>query len=160
MTVVTIEKKICLESKYLDSKIHNHLLFKLQLLLSSECTKDTGHIINVTKIINIISHEIDRANCSNVFFLRFEAEALKPDTGMVLTGDVCMVYKDGIFLEVLKGRQKMLVPKLYLKEYTFDESVPCYRNGDDIIKAGDVISAMVTASQYNNKTFSCFGSIV
>ena len=92
--------------------------------------------------------------------MRFEAEALKPDTGMVLTGDVCMVYKDGIFLEVLKGRQKMLVPKLYLKEYTFDESVPCYRNGDDIIKAGDVISAMVTASQYNNNTFSCFRSIV
>lgn len=158
---VTMEKKICLESRYLDHNIRDHLLSKLQQTLSTDCTKDIGHIIGVTKLVNILHHEIDRANGANVFTVSFEAETLKPDPGTTLSGTVCMIYKDGVFIDVLVGRQKMLIPKIYLKTYTFDETVPCYTNDEGkSINMGDILMANVTASQYNNKTFSCFGSIV
>ena len=157
MTVITIEKKICLDSKFLDWNFKHHLLNKLQQLLVSNCSKDYGHIIKVINITEIVNHEIDRANCSNIFTVKFEVEILKPGVGAIMSGNVCMIYKDGIFIEVLKGRQKMLIPKLYLKDYTFDESIPCYTKQEKVIKEGDIISAKVTACQYNNKTFSCFG---
>jgi DNA-directed RNA polymerase subunit E'/Rpb7 len=159
MTVIVI-KTICLESKYLTKNINVHLLNKIQQSLSLYCSKDIGHVINVIKIIDILNHEIDRANGANIFSIQFEAEALKPEPGLILSGTVCMIYKDGIFIEVLKDRQKMLIPTIYLKEYVFDESVPSYNNNGNIIQKGDTLTAKVTASQYNNKTFSCFGSIV
>jgi len=160
MTVITIEKSICLESKFLDKNFKHHLLTKLQQLLFSNCSKDYGHIIKVLNITEIVNHEIDRANCSNIFTVKFEVEILKPDVGTIMSGNVCMVYKDGIFIEVLKGRQKMLIPKLYLKDYIFDENILCYTKGEKSIKEEDFISAKVTACQYNNNTFSCFGYIM
>ena len=158
MTVV-IEKKISLESKYLNSNIKKHIFDTTKQLLFSNCSKEHGHIIDVIKLVEIMDHEIDRANCSNIFTVKIEIENIKPEVGAVMTGNVCMLYKDGIFIEIIKGKQKMLIPKLYLKDYTFNDTIPCYE-GEKTIKEGDTISAKITACQYNNKTFNCFGSIV
>ena len=160
MTTATMQKRVCLESKYLDSRIRDHLLSKLQTAVISDCTQEYGHILGVKRIVAIISHEIDRANSDNVFTVKFEADTLKPDKGTVLNGIVCMVYKDGIFITV-QGRQKMLIPRMYLKEYEFDEGLQCYRSleGGNTISDGDEVEAVVTASQYSKNTFSCFGSL-
>jgi DNA-directed RNA polymerase subunit E'/Rpb7 len=161
MNTVIIDKRICLESKYLNSKINDHIFDKLQIVVSSECTKEHGHIIKVNKVIAIISHEIDRANSENVFTVQFEADTLKPEKNTIMTGKVCMVYKDGIFITVM-NRQKMLIPRMYLNDYNFDEVNECYRfkNDDTItISEGDDAEAVVTASQYSKNNFSCFGSL-
>ena len=160
MTTATMQKRVCLESKFLDSSIRDHLLSKLQRVVATECTQEYGHILGVRRIVDILSHEIDRANSDNVFTVRFEADTLKPEKGTVLNGTVCMVYKDGIFITV-HGRQKMLIPRMYLKEYEFDEALQCYRSLEEstTISEGDEVEAVVTAAQYSKNTFSCFGSL-
>ena len=160
MTKVTIEKRVHLESKFLDCDIVNHLFQKLQRITSQECSKKYGYILDIDDNIEIISQEISRANTDNIFFVRFQAEILKPVAGDRMLGTVCMVYKDGIFI-IIKNKQKMLIPKIFLKEYTFNELEGFYMNdiGSKLIKEGDEIGAIVTAAQYNKNNFSCFGSL-
>jgi len=160
MTKVTIEKRVHLESKFLDCDIVKHLLLKLQNLTSQECTKKYGYILDIDSNIEIVSHEISRANTVNVFLVSFQAEILKPVAGDRMVGTVCMVYKDGIFI-IIKNKQKMLIPNIFLKEYIFNEVEGFYINdiGSKLIKEGDEIEAIVTAAQYNKNNFSCFGSL-
>ena len=81
-----IEKRIVLESKLLDKNYKSHLLSKLKSTMISDCTEEYGHIIDIIKIIDIISHKIDRTNSDNIFNVRFEAETLKPIPGKIMEG--------------------------------------------------------------------------
>jgi DNA-directed RNA polymerase subunit E'/Rpb7 len=148
-----IKKRVYLDPRYLDEKIMDHLLQRIIELYVGECTKEYGHILSVKKIIEILHNE------DTIFTLLFEAETLKPDVGNVLEGTVCMLYKDGIFTQVSE-KQKMLIPNLSIKGYTYDETFQTYSNGKNKIKEGDKIKAVVTASQYNKKNFSCIGCLV
>ena len=159
MPLTIIERRICLESKFLDQNIVSNLLSKIQSSTTLECTKDYGYILDVTRIVKILTHEICRANTDNVFTVQFEAHTLKPEPGESMTGKVCMVYKDGIFITVC-DKQKILIPKINLKDYIFDESVPCYKNSEgSCIKDGDEITTIITAVQYQKKNYSCFGTL-
>lgn len=160
MTKVTIEKRIHLESRFLDCDVFKHLFLKLKHITSKECSKKHGYILDIDDKIDIISQEISRANTDNIFVVRFQAEILKPMEGDRMVGIVCMLYKDGIFI-IIKNRQKMLIPQIFLKEYTFNEAEGFYINdiGSKLIKEGDEIEAIVTATQYNKNNFSCFGSL-
>jgi DNA-directed RNA polymerase subunit E'/Rpb7 len=160
MEKIFIEKRICLHSKYLDQDIQKNIFLKLEELTNNECTKEDGYIININKDIDILDHKIGRANTDNIFTIKFEATILKPKEGLKVTGIVCMVYKDGIFINIL-DRQKMLIPKAKLQDYNFDENKKQYTDKNkNIIKLGQKIEAIMTGVVYNNKTFSCFGSIV
>jgi DNA-directed RNA polymerase subunit E'/Rpb7 len=86
-----IEKRVVLESKYLNNNYKTHLLTKIKSNITSECTEDYGHIIDIIKIIDIISHKIDRTNSDNIFNIRFEAKTLKPTPGKIMEGVVCMI---------------------------------------------------------------------
>lgn len=159
MPLTIIERRICLESKFLDQNIIAHLLSKIQSSTTTDCIKDYGYILDVKRIVKILTHEICRANTDNVFTVQFEAQTLRPEINSIMTGKVCMVYKDGIFITVC-DKQKILIPKINLKEYTFDESVPCYKNSEGhIIKNGDEITVVIIAVQYSKKNYSCFGSL-
>ena len=159
MNTINIEKRICLHSKYLDSNIKKHLLNKLKELSEGSCSKDHGYIINIKQIIDIIDHEIGRSNTDNIFNIKFEADVLKPEPNCELSGKVCMIYKDGIFINIM-DKQKMLIPKNNLQDYTYDENQKIYYNDDKTIKVGDEITGIVTATRYINENYSCFGSIV
>ena len=154
-----IEKRIVLESNLLNSNYMSHLLTKLKTTMIYECTEEHGHIIDVIKILNIISHKIDRTNSDNIFNIRFEAETLKPTPGKIMEGNVCMIYKDGIFISIM-GRQKMLIPNTLLKGYKFDDTIPSYSDGMNTIMIGNIVKAKVTAVKYNKQNFSCFGFLV
>lgn len=153
MTIVTIKRRVYLKPQYLDQNIMKHLLTTLKNNVIGECTKEYGHILSVERIVEIV----DNQDC--IFTILFEANTLKPEAGKKLTGVVCMIYKDGIFINV-KEKQKMLIPALTLKEYRFDYVSRTYINGTKRIEEGDIVDALVTAARYNNKNFSCFGSIV
>ena len=154
-----IEKRVVLESKFLDSNYKSHLLSKLKSNITLECTEEYGHIIDIIKIIDIISHKIDRTNSDNIFNVRFEAETIKPIPGKIMEGTVCMIYKDGIFISIM-DRQKMLIPSTLLKGYRFDDTIPSYSDGMNTIMMDNIVKAKVTAVKYNKQNFSCFGSLV
>jgi DNA-directed RNA polymerase subunit E'/Rpb7 len=97
-------------------------------------------------------------NQDTIFTVNFEAKTLKPEAGVKMTGVVCMVYKDGIFINI-DNKQKMLIPALTIKEYKFDNTSNSYINGTKEIKVGDIVESLVTASKFCNKNFSCVGSL-
>jgi DNA-directed RNA polymerase subunit E'/Rpb7 len=148
-----IKKRVYLDPQYLDENIMNHLLKKINELYVGECSKEYGHILSIIQILKIIDNE------DTIFTVLIEAETLKPDVGIILEGTVCMLFKDGIFTQISE-KQKMLIPNLTIKGYTYDETSQTYSNGKKKIKEGDKIQAVVTASQYNKKNFSCIGCLV
>jgi DNA-directed RNA polymerase subunit E'/Rpb7 len=158
MDNITITRRICINSRYLDQNIHAHLLQELSSLTQNECGKEHGHIISVNKIIRIIDHKIGRANADNVFAIEFNAVALNPKVGAEVVGRVCMVYKDGIFINIM-DKQKMLIPATSLMNYEFDELTDSYKGSESSIKVNDELEAVITASQYRNGCFSCYGAL-
>ena len=152
MTVI-ITKRVYLEPQFLDQNIMTHLLNKITDLSVGECTKENGHILSVIRIVEILGNE------DTIFTVRFEANTLKPNIGDILEGTVCMLYRDGIFTQVI-DRQKMLIPALSIKGYKYDDVEQIYSNGNNKIREGDKIKAIVTASQYSKQSFSCIGCLV
>lgn len=150
---VTITRRIYLEPEFLDENLMEHLLAKIVKVTDKECTKDHGHILSINRLVKVINNE------DTIFTVEFEAETLKPTVGDKLFGNVCMLYKDGIFVQVSE-KQKMLIPSLSIKEYVYDEITHTYSNGKRKIKEGDKIHTVVTASQYNKQNFSCIGCLV
>lgn len=148
-----IEKRLYLEPKYLDSNFHEHLLQKLRDTIVGECTKEYGHILSIDRITEIISNE------DTIFTLKFEAMTLKPEVGKILEGKVCMVFKDGIFLKVA-DKQKMLIPSLTLREYTYNEDTASYIKDKNKITIDSVIRGKITAVKYDKRNFSCVGTLV
>jgi DNA-directed RNA polymerase subunit E'/Rpb7 len=89
MTVL-IQRRVCLEPRFLDSNIRQHILDKVSEDVSEECTQKNGYILNVSRIVRIISSE------GAIFIVELEAETFKPIGGAEVEGTVCMVYQDGI----------------------------------------------------------------
>lgn len=150
--IVNINKRVYLEPRFLDENIMIHLLAKITEISVGQCTKDHGHILTVNRIVEVLGNE------DTIFNVIFEAETLKPTVGDKFSGTVCMLYKDGIFAQISE-KQKMLIPSISIKGYTYDESCQTYSNGKKKIKVGDTIEAIVTASQYNKQSFSCIGCL-
>ena len=67
MDTTIIEKRICLDSKFLDSNYEQHILNKANQDTKNECSQKYGFIIRIVKIVDIIDHEINRVNADNVF---------------------------------------------------------------------------------------------
>ena len=157
---IIIEKKICLNSKYLNSNIYKHLLDTLINITSEMCTQD-GYILKINRIVDILNHTIGRTNNDNIFNIKFEADIFKPQKNMKVTGNVCMIYKDGIFINII-DKQKMLIPTNNLKEYEYIEKSNIYKhkNTKNIITIGDNIKCIIKAVGYINKSYSCFGEIL
>jgi DNA-directed RNA polymerase subunit E'/Rpb7 len=158
MNKITITRRICMHSKYLDQDISDHILRELTSLTLNECGKEHGHIISVNKINKIVNHKIGRANSDNVFTVEFEALSLNPKVGTAVVGRVCMVYKDGIFINIM-NKQKMLIPATSLIKYEFDELTGSYKGSESSIRVDDELEAVITASQYRNGRFSCYGAL-
>jgi DNA-directed RNA polymerase subunit E'/Rpb7 len=148
-----ITRRVYLDPKFLDSNIMEHLLKRCSELSVGECTKEYGHILAVNQILKVLGNE------DTIFTVQFEAETLKPKVGEKLSGKVCMIYKDGIFVQV-SDKQKMLIPAISIKGYTYDDTSRTYSNGKKKITEGDNIEAIVTAAQYSKQNFSCIGSLV
>lgn len=158
MTTNIIERKICLESEYLDANIFEHLLKKIKDSTLDECSKEYGHFMGVKKIKNIKDNSFS-SNCENVFLVEFEVETLKPEIDNKYTGKVCMIFSGGIF--IIFEKIKILIPQTSLNDYEFDTDNNCFTNKETnkIIKQNDEITAIITGVQYNKKKFSCVGKI-
>jgi len=156
-----IEKKICLESKFLDKNIMKNLFLKLSELTNDNCSKEYGFIIKINKLIEIVDHKIGRANIDNIFHVKFEASVLKPRKDVIVQGKVVMIYEDGIFISIL-NRQNMLIPRSKLNNYNFQKDKTSYihNNTGNTITINSIIKAKIITAIYNNNSYSCFGYIV
>lgn len=150
--MVLIERRIYLEPMYLDENIMEHLLQKVIQTTCGECTQEYGYIISIKRIVKILNNE------DTIFTVLFEADTLKPDVDSKLSGVICMVYKDGIFVNVA-DKQKILIPSSTLSNWKYDEVQSTYSKKHSTIKVGSNISVIVTASKFNKKGFICVGSI-
>ena len=162
METVTITRRICIQSRFLDHNIKIHLLRELSSTTNNECSKEHGYIISAKSIIRIVNHKIGRVNSDNVFTVEFKALTLNPKVGTEIIGTVCMIYKDGIFLNIM-DKQKMLIPATSLNsdenDHGFDESTGNYLIHGKSVKIGDDITAIITDSQYSKGFFSCLGAL-
>ena len=156
METITLTRSICLPSRHLDQNIQDHLLQILTEKVTNECNKKVGHIISIIGINRILNHKIERVNLNNIFTLEFQATTLNPKVGAEVLGTVCMLYKDGIFLNI-KSIQKMLIPATSINSYEYNDSTKSYDSSESSIQMGDIVKAIITASQYNNHSFSCLG---
>ena len=98
-SIVTLERKICIDSEYLNNSIKINILKKIKDITNDECSKDIGYFLNIIKLNKIKDNYIS-PNCENVFIVEFQAEILKPDIGKTFKGEVCMIFSGGIFINI------------------------------------------------------------
>ena len=161
MERIIIQKQVCIEPKFMDSNIMSHITEELTKVCCRECNKDYGYIIKINRIIKVLDNYINM-DSNIVFDIIFEASCLNPKPEKILTGKVCMVFADGIFIDVIKKMQ-ILVPKQFIVGYTFNKKSNIFvndKNEENNIGEGKELRVKITASQYNNQRFSVFGTIV
>jgi len=160
MEKIIIQKHICIEPKFMDSNIMVHIENELRQSCLKECNKDYGYIVKINRIIKIIDNYINM-DSNIVFDIKFEATCLNPKPDKIVSGKVCMVFPDGIFIDVLKKMQ-ILIPKNFLTDFTFNKKTNSFVKEDENISLseGRQLKVKITASQYNNQRFSIFGNIV
>lgn len=156
---ITLERKICMDSEFLNKDIKKNIFEKLKEITKDECTQEYGYFLNIIKLKRIKDNYIS-PNCENVFIVEFEAEVLKPAVGKKFEGDVCMIYPSGIFLNI-KNTQKVLIPTTTLKNYSFNQADNCFvhKKTKKKINIEDKLTVIITGSKYSKKAFSCFGNL-
>ena len=155
----TIQKDIYLQPKFLDKNVLKHIESELGRVMDNNCSKNFGYILEVKEIVHIDENFITNTDSNIIFKVEFIAKVLKPEKGDILSGTVCMVFDDGIFFD-FRNKQKVLIPKSNLEENGFMFENSLYKKDNEVIEEGSKISAMIIASQYSRKKFSCFGSLV
>ena len=157
---VIIQKRICLEPEFLDSNFKKNIFDRLKKLTVNECSKEYGYILDIVKLIKIKDNYVSNATSEIVFEVMFEIETLKPEIDKVFTGDVCMIFVGGLFLNI-KNKIKVLIPITSMKDYKFDQVDKVFIKKDKtVIKQGDVLNVKITGIKYSKKNYSCFGELV
>ena len=118
---VSIQKRISLPYKFLNSSLKEHIFNYIQNSIGDECSKEYGYIIDIKKDFEIIDHEISRLKNELIFLLAFKADTLKPESGDEIDGQVCMIFSDGIFVNI-KDKLKILVPSSNLTDYKYNHN--------------------------------------
>jgi DNA-directed RNA polymerase subunit E'/Rpb7 len=156
--IVKIKGKLSIEPKYLDKDLDIHLLNKLKKTIIGTCSYEYGYIININKIIKIFDNFIAPANSLIVFNIIYEAEVLKPKIGQYLKGTVCMVFQNGIFVNI-NDKMKVLVPSSFMKSYTFCKNYFINNENNSKISINDEVTVKITRIKYEKKEFGCIGEL-
>lgn len=156
-SIVKIERRICIDSKYLCKDLKEHLLNKIKLY-KNECSKEYGFFINIKDKIQIKDANIS-SNCENVFTIIFYAETLKPEVGKKFKGVTCMIFSGGIFINIKDILKILVLESFLIKDYTFDQKNNTFVNNSNkhIIKQGDELTIVLTGVTYSKHNFVCFG---
>ena len=131
----------------LHSGIKKVLFEQLDAEVSKKCFQEHGHILQVLRIRRILSHEISRVDSNLIFVVEYDARTLKPYVGMESKGEICMVYPDGLFVNIY-GCQKVLIPSQLVQN-----------NEEDAFETGDIVNIELTAVKYTGTYFNCIGRL-
>jgi len=156
-----IEKRICLDAKYLDNNIYKHLFDKIILMTRDECSLDHGYILVVDKIEKIIDNYISPGTSDIVFIVLFSATVLKPTTGTCIEGKVIKIFEAGIRV-LVADKMKVLILASELEGYTMNDNKTSYICGDTEISDGDIVDIEITGLKYRSdkRDYICFGKLL
>lgn len=159
-TNITIERKISLDSDSLDANLHQNILNKIRKEYKNECNKEYGYFLEIKKLLKIKDNYIS-SNCENIFIILFEVEVLKPEKNKEFNGIVCMIFDEGLFINI-KDKLKILIPQSLIHNYKYDEETNSFiwKKKKKFIKTGDNVSVKIEDVQYSNKNFCCYGELV
>lgn len=158
--ITEITQKVSINSKYLDSNISHHLLKKIKKNMEGKCYLDYGYIIKVKNIIDIGSNIIAPATLMAVYTVKYEADVIKPVKGLILSGKICMIFKQGIFVNIL-DKMKVLIPENNIKGYKFNDDIFVSEDKDkDDLVINTKVEIEITMVKYEKKSFSCIGKIL
>jgi DNA-directed RNA polymerase subunit E'/Rpb7 len=131
-----------------------HLIDKIRQETQQVCSKEYGYILSIKNIIKILD------NKENIFNVLFQVEVFKPEKNQELQGNVCMIFKDGIFVDVL-NIQKVLISAKTLSNYKYDKKHNVFRHitNDSIIDNMSCVNLIILDIKYNNHQFCCFGKL-
>lgn len=156
--ITEITQRVSIDPIYLDSNISHHLLKKIKETMEGKCCLDYGYIINVKNIVNLGSNIISPANSLVVYNVTYQADTIKPEKGLVLSGKICMIFPQGIFVNII-DKMKILIPVNNLESYTFEDGNFVAENKHDLILDTNV-DIEITMVKYEKKSFSCIGKIL
>jgi DNA-directed RNA polymerase subunit E'/Rpb7 len=156
MSRITIEKKICLEPNMLDENITNHLLDKIKLDYLKKCDQEHGYITKIYDKIHILDNIISSSSIGVFFRVRFTVKAHKPQVNSEYDGKVCMVFQNGIFVEVFE-KMKVLIPNNKMGKYKYNKNI--YKDGNKTISVGDEVKIKIDMIKYEKQNFNCIGSL-
>jgi DNA-directed RNA polymerase subunit E'/Rpb7 len=156
MEILILQKKVSLPSCYLNQDYKQSLYNKLNMLLKNKCTKEHGYVVNINPDLKILDNSIN-SNCMTLFTIEFSLETLKPYKNQILEGHVCMIFDQGIFVEI-QGKMKVLIPaSKYVGKYKYVIEDNVFSHNDMVIKEGDIISVKIELINYDKKGFNCIG---
>ena len=158
MSRIIMERKICLEPKYIDNKITEHLLEKIQRDVLGKCDQSYGYVTKVFKKIQIIENTVSSGGPGVFFLVKFGAHVLKPEVGPVYEGKVCMTSPHGIFVEVF-GKMKVLIPANKMGGYKFNKTGPFFQKSKKTISEEDTVQIEIDMIKYEKQNFNCIGSL-
>lgn len=158
MSRITIIKKICLEPAYLDENLKEHLKAKIISNTLNQCSQTYGYITKIYDNIEIIENIISQASSGIFFKVRFTAKALKPEIGSVYQGKICMVFPQGIFVEIM-GKMKVLIPSNQMNDFKYNKTTSTFKNKKDTLEQGNTVDVVLTLIKYEKHNFNCIGNL-
>jgi len=158
---VEIRRRVCLESKHMDSNYREHLLAKLRSTVKGECSLKYGHLIEVEDIVRIENNHVSPGTSENVFTLVFRARTIRPEEGQIFRGKVCMTFTDGVLVSVM-DYFKVLIRADSLAGFVYEGEAFVDKEGGGVVEQGDEVEFVLTRSKYrsDNQTYSCFGKLL
>jgi DNA-directed RNA polymerase subunit E'/Rpb7 len=155
-------------SKNINDEIEN----LVQSNIVGSCSETRGYITSVSNIVLVFS-KISEATGFIDFKVMFDAVCVRPKTGNMYSGRVCLVFDMGILIDVA-GILKVLIPvsekiikgenKNYATEFNSENSTIILDTGcgKNKIEQGVFLKSKITGVQYNasTKSFNCFGILV
>lgn len=154
---INIEKNIYVDSSVFQKNIRKNVLDTVKKTFSQYCDKQYGYILEIEDDVNIISNIVSPSGIGAFFQVIFEATVLKPAKGDKYTGKVCMIFPNGIFVDVEK-KLKVLIPAEKLGEYKYKDD-NTFKKGKKIISIETEVELEITSVKYEKQNFQCIGKL-
>jgi DNA-directed RNA polymerase subunit E'/Rpb7 len=158
MSRITIIRKICLEPRYLDENLQEHLKQKIHNDVLNQCDQTYGYITKIYDNIEIVENIISQAGPGIFFKVKFTAKALRPEVDSVYEGKICMVFAQGIFVEIM-GKMKVLIPADKMGNFKYNKTTSSFKNGTKTLTQGDKVDVVITLIKYEKHNFNCIGNL-
>lgn len=158
MSRITIIRKICLEPRYLDENLQEHLKEKIHTDVLNHCDQAYGYITKIYDNIEIVENIISQAGPGIFFKVKFTAKVLRPEVNSVYEGKICMIFAQGIFVEIM-GKMKVLVPADKMGNFKYNKTTSTFKNGTKTLVQGDKVEVLITMIKYEKHNFNCIGNL-
>jgi DNA-directed RNA polymerase subunit E'/Rpb7 len=148
-----INENIIVPSRWLDSKLKQHILDDLKTKKDRTFSKVHGYIKTVVKVNKIHSAYIAFADSSNRFNIEYIIDVIKPAPGVKYTGKIIGIYDQGIFVDVDGFQTLVIVNSKYLNIEQKKINLPCCPQ----MKIGDSIDLSMVEVEFKCNQLSCIG---